>query len=254
VTVQIFDTTDALLRTAVSDEDGHYLFTGLSTGAYYLVFSASTNYVPTTPQAGDTSLDSDPATNGVTSLIHMTAPAFMNNIDAGYQEPSPTSSGVDLQAYRGADGVYVEFVAYDVEGDGYMTLYLIGPDGWPIWEGTTEVTASPRQVCRFRVPDHLAEVGGTYAFVVRDEVGKIWRAPAVTVKPFAAEMIRMSLVGVTLAFDSLPDREYEIQWTRRLGTPWQTVTNVPSQGKRTTVVVPHPDSTSPSGFFRIVVQ
>jgi hypothetical protein len=71
------------------------------------------------------------------------------------------------------------------------------------------------------------------------------------VTPFSAEMVRMSLAGVTLAFPSLPEREYEIQWVRRLGDVWQTVANVLADGERTTVVVPHPDRTSPSGFFRI---
>ena len=64
----------------------------------------------------------------------------------------------------------------------------------------------------------------------------------------------MSLAGVTLAFDSLPDREYEIQWTPRLGQSWRTITNVWSQGERTSLVVPHPDPASPSGFFRIRVK
>ena len=175
-------------------------------------------------------------------------------VNAGFAGGDPMSSGIDLRAYRSADGVYAEFAAYDVEEDGSVTLCLLGPDGEPVWRGSCEVEAGPRRVCRFRLPDHLVEAGGTYAFAVRDEVGKIWRAPAVAVTPFATEMIRMSLAGVTLAFDSLPDREYEIQWTPRLGAPWQTVTRVFSGGTRTTVVVPHPDRASPSGFFRIVLQ
>ena len=100
-------------------------------------------------------------------------------VNAGFKGSGPMSSGIDLRAYQGADGVYVGF------------------------------------------------------------------------KPFAAEMIRMSLAGITLAFDSLPDRDYEIQWTTRLGADWQTVTNVPSQGERTRIIVVHPDPTSPTGFFRI---
>jgi len=87
--------------------------------------------------------------------------------------------------------------------------------------------------------------------VVQDEVSQFWEAYNVRVTPFSAEMVRMSLAGVTLAFNSLPEREYEIQWVRRLGDVWQTVANVLADGERTTVVVPHPDRTSPSGFFRI---
>ncbi len=249
VTVQLYDAADTLLGTEVSDAAGHYLFTGITTGAYYLVFSASTNYVLTTPKTGDPALDSDPATNGVTSLIVMSTASFADDVDAGYQQPSPTSSGIDLQAYSAADGVYVEFTAYDVEEDGYVTLYLVGPGGMVLWFGTCEVTAGGDQTCRFEVPGLV--VGGAYDFVVQDEVNQFWEAYGVRVTPFAAEAIRMSLAGVTLAFGSLPEREYEIQWARRLGDQWLTVTNVMSQGERTTVVVPHPDRASPSGFFRI---
>jgi len=69
-------------------------------------------------------------------------------------------------------------------------------------------------------------VGGAYDFTVRDEVRKLWRVSGVPVGSFAAEMVRMSLAGITLAFDSLPEREYEIQWVPRLGQTWRTVTNV----------------------------
>ena len=159
------------------------------------------------------------------------------------------SSGIDLQAFQGAEGVVVEFVAYDVEEDGYVTLYLVGTGDKVLWYGTCEVAAGPQQVCRFLVPGLV--VGGAYNFVVQDEVNQFWEAYGVRVTPFAAEAIRMSLAGVTLAFASLPERDYEIQWVRRLGDVWQTVTNVLADGGRTTVVVPHPDRSSPSGFFRI---
>ena len=112
-----------------------------------------------------------------------------------------------------------------------------------------DVEAGPRQIARFRVPGLV--LGGAYDFAVRDEVGNLWRAYGVPVRPFAAEKVRMSLAGVTLIFGSLPERDYEIQWVRRLGEVWKTVATVPSQGERTTVVVPHPDRSSPSGFFRI---
>lgn len=170
-------------------------------------------------------------------------------INAGFRGTSPLSSGIDLRAYQGADGVYVEFIAYDIEEDGTIRLDLLDAKGNVIWSGTVKVKAGPRQVARFLVPGLV--LGETYSFKVRDEVGKIWSAPEVAVKPFAAEMISMSLAGVTLAFESLPDRDYEVQWTARLGKPWQTVATVASQGERTSAVVTHPDPTSPTGFFRI---
>jgi autotransporter-associated beta strand protein len=169
------------------------------------------------------------------------------------KNPSPTSSGIDLRAYQGADGVYVEFVAYDVEdGSGTVRLAVLGADGKEVWSGETNVLAGARYVCRFLVPG-LA-VGGTYNFVVRDEVGKGWSAPGVTVMPFAAKMVSLSLTGVTLSFDSLPEREYEIQWVARLGDVWQTVTTVVADSDRTSAFVAYPDPKAPSGFFRVRVK
>ena len=68
------------------------------------------------------------------------------------------------------------------------------------------------------------------------------------------KMARMSPAGVQLSFESIPDRDYEIQWTPKLGAPWRTVTNVPARGSRIEVLVKHPDPSSPSGFFRVRVK
>ena len=165
---------------------------------------------------------------------------------------TPTSSGIDLRAYQGAGGVYVEFVAYDVEKDGTVRLALLGADGSAVWTGITNVTAGARCVCRFLVPG--LEVGGTYAFAVRDEVGKGWTASGVTVSAFAAESVSMSQDGITLSFNSLPNRDYEIQWTPRLGAAWQKVTAVTADTDRTSVFVTYPEPLTSSGFFRILLK
>jgi hypothetical protein len=182
-----------------------------------------------------------------------------NRTELGYgsyivinKSSDPTSSGIDLRAYQSADGVYVEFVAYDVENDGTAVLSVLGADGRVIWSGTTNVLAGERYVCRFLVPG--LEVGGTYNFAVRDEIGKGWSAPGVTVTPFAAKMVSLSLTGVTLSFDSLPEREYEIQWVARLGDVWQKAATVLADSDHTSVFVAYPDPKAPSGFFRVRVK
>ena len=68
---------------------------------------------------------------------------------------------------------------------------------------------------RFLVPG--LEAGGSYDFAITDEVGQGWSAPGVTVGTFETEMVSAALTSVTLSFDSLPEREYEIQWTAELG-------------------------------------
>lgn len=141
----------------------------------------------------------------------------------------------------------------NAEQDGAVTLYLLAPDGSLLWNDSCTVEAGCDHLCRFLVPG--LEAGQSYHFAVQDEVGKIWEANNVPVRAFAADMISMSLAGVTLSFESLPEREYAIQWTPRLGAPWQTVKYVFAEDTRTTVVVRHPEiRTSPSGFFRIVLQ
>lgn len=165
---------------------------------------------------------------------------------------TPTSSGIDLRAYQGADGVYVEFVAYDVQKDGNITLYLLGADGTTIWEGTTNVVAGAQYVSRFIVPG--LTLGGTYSFKVKDEVGKVWSAPGVTVGTFAMKTVSMSLTGMTLSFSSQPRQKYEIQWTGQLGGTWQPLTNVTAVGESTSVPVTYPDAAAPAGFFRVRMQ
>ncbi len=164
----------------------------------------------------------------------------------------PTSSGIDLRAFQGANGVYVEFVAYDVESEGLVTLTLLGADGNPVWSGTANVVASPAQICRILVPG--LTVGGTYDFAVRDEVGTGWPAPGVTVSAFATELLRLAPTGMTLAFSSLPGRVYEIQWVDRIGATWQAVTALLADNDRTSVLVAIPDPKAPAGFFRVVLK
>ena len=248
------------VATTNAAANGFYEFTGLTPGTYEVRFVCSTNALTAVPTDGPDA--ANPARNravatgldmaSVTYLLYSGHGVGENTgepVNAGFTGGGPMSSGIDLRAFQGAEGVVVEFVAYDVEEDGYVTLYLVGPGDTVLWHGTCEVVAGRQQVCRFLVPGLMVE--GAYDFVVQDEVNQFWEAYNVQVTPFSAEMVRMSLAGVTLAFPSLPEREYEIQWVRRLGDVWQTVTNVLAEGERTTVVVPHPDRASPSGFFRI---
>ena len=164
-------------------------------------------------------------------------------------QTGPTSSGIDLRAYQAAEGTYVEFVAYDVEEDGSIRLALLGENGAVLWSGVVDVVAGPRSVARLLVPG--LEAGGTYNFAVTDEVGQGWSAPGVVVGTFETKMVGMSLVGTTLSFDSLPGREYEIQWVPEIGSPWQTVKTVVAEGNQTREAVAYPDPAAPCGFFRV---
>ena len=67
-------------------------------------------------------------------------------------------------------------------------------------------------------------------------------------------MTRASLAGITLSFDSLFDRDYEIQWTGELGGIWATVTNLTAAGEQTSIEVEYPDPSNPIGFFRVLAK
>ena len=160
-----------------------------------------------------------------------------------------TSSGIDLRAYQAAEGIYVEFVAYDVEEDGTIRLALLGEDGAAIWTGEVDVVAGPQFVARLLVPG--LEAGKSYDFAVTDEVGQGWAAPGIVVGTFETEMASLSRTSLALSFDSLPQREYEIQWTPAIGSPWQAVKTLVAEGNHTRVVVDYPNPEDPTGFFRV---
>ena len=234
----------------LSEVTGDVYFDGFDIGALYAPYANVTvNLAPTWGSNGSFLANELEFLGGSGDEIHGVSFA---GFPARFNCTGSSSSGIDLQAFRGADGVYVEFVAYDVEEDGDITLFLMGPDGKPVWDDSVAVEAGGDFICRFLVPG--LEAGRAYNFALQDEVGKFWEAWNVPVKPFAADMISMSLAGVTVCFESLPEREYAIQWTPRLGAPWQTVKYVFTDDTRTTVVVPYPDRSAPSGFFRIVLQ
>jgi hypothetical protein len=164
---------------------------------------------------------------------------------------APTSSGIDLRAYQGADGVYVEFMAFDVESDGEIWLEL-DEQGVVAWQGTVSVVVGAEFVARFKVPG--LRVGQSYDFKVRDEVGTWWTANGVSVGAFNAEMVGMTLSGATIAFDSIAGREYEVQWTAALSDDWQTVKTVLAESATTSVEVAFPEPGKPAGFFRTMMR
>ena len=172
--------------------------------------------------------------------------------NVGFVAEGTTSSGVDLRAYQASEGAYVEFVAYDVEEDGTIRLALLGEDGISVWTGSADVLAGPRFIARILVPGLVA--GESYDFAVTDEVGQGWAAPNVVVGTFETEMTSLSRTSVALSFDSLSEREYEIQWIAELGGTWQTLYTITAIGNRTGLVVEYPNPEDPSGFFRVQLK
>lgn len=166
----------------------------------------------------------------------------------------PTSSGIDIRAYQGADGVYVEYVAENVEQDGTIRLYVYDTNGDLVSTNSAAVKMGPTATVRFRAQG--LQLGRKYSFTIRDEVGKWWTLAGVAVTPFAADMLTMAPEGMTLRFNSIRERKYDIQWTPRLDVAFVTVvSNVEANAASTytDVFVPR-DPQAPSGFYRIIMK
>jgi hypothetical protein len=247
-------------------------YTGASFGpptntVFYQVFVNGTNLVPESTANrythGSPFSQSDNGTYIQSSALfseankgiqgfYLTGSGTMDGLAAQPGLPNPLSSGIDIRAFEGADGCYIEFSTHDEEGDGIIFLRVRDASGNIIWEGAQQAKGSGTNLYRFLVPG--LRLGGMYSVTVIDEAGKAWSASGVTVNAFTADMLRMSPVGVTLQFNSLPDRQYEVQWTRQLGDAWQTVTNLAAATSRSSIFVFFPDPEAPTGFFRIVLK
>lgn len=217
------------------NETGFYIYQSTDGGAYERIHTTAANVTAYTVQ----SLDAASYSFRVTAY----------NVAGESSQSVPTSSGVDLRAYQAADGVYVEFMAYDVEADGSIQLAMLDASGAVVWSSSVDVTAGQTSFARFRVPG--LERGGSYNFQIRDEVGTWWESKGIRVKDFATKMTSATNAGITLSFDSLAAHDYEIQWAASLGSLWQTVDTITATGSQTSVVIAPPDPVGPSGFFRI---
>jgi len=196
--------------------------------------------------SGSGSMNTLLATKGTPPIGLVTSPFQPGN--------QPLSAGIDIRAYQGADGVYVEFQTTAEEGAGQVTLKIRDANGNLIFVDSQPAVGSGNNTYLFLVPSSYGlVVGQPYNFTVIDEAGKAWSSPGVTVTSFAADLLQMSPMGVTMSFSTIPGKLYTIQWAQDLMAPsWQSVTNITAVDSHSSVFVFFPDPAALSSYFRIL--
>lgn len=89
VTVNLYTEGGLLTGTIVTDEDGAYIFEGLSEGYYYVEFDVDAELSPTIAYATNDAQDSDVTEdNGpnTTDIFYLAAAEINDDIDAGFYE------------------------------------------------------------------------------------------------------------------------------------------------------------------------
>ena len=84
IEVKLFNDSDALIDSAITNSNGEYKFANVSSGNYYIRFLLPANYESTAYQVGaDASIDSDLFTLDRTGILNLTGNVNLKNIDAG---------------------------------------------------------------------------------------------------------------------------------------------------------------------------
>ncbi|MFH2029046.1 MAG: SdrD B-like domain-containing protein [Bacteroidota bacterium] len=125
ITVNLFDCSDLLKSSAVTDNDGAYIFQNLNGGGYYLQFVKPVGYDFTSKDAGDDAKDSDAdLTSGKTECTTLDNGEYDMTWDAGMHLIPPTPE---------ADLRILKSLSDDTPDDGDVVTYTItvfndGPD------------------------------------------------------------------------------------------------------------------------------
>jgi hypothetical protein len=167
---------------------------------------------------------------------------------------TPLSSAIDIRAYRSAEGVWVEFAAVDEEAGGGFVI-VIRQNGVEIARRTV-AQQGPNAYNVYRELFSELQVGQSYDFIVYDETGRPYYLDGVKVGEFAVSLVRMVASEMTIEWDSIAGRTYQVLQAEdgQLGgqfVPVPGMASVVATGAKSSAVI-RLDPIKRSGFFRII--
>jgi protocatechuate 3,4-dioxygenase beta subunit len=136
VTVELYDSSDTLISTTTTAEDGFYYFTEIEPGDYYLVFTRPSGYHFTLPnEGGDDGLDSDADGTGTTTTFNLDFAEVDVTWDAGLVTgldfgdlPDTYGTLIASDGARHTSGNLHLGAAFDTDPDGSPSADAAGDD------------------------------------------------------------------------------------------------------------------------------
>ena len=188
-----------------------------------------------------------------TQLPAPNASYYIHYVDNGTDDyivlnQSPTAAEAIIRAYAAAGGVVVEFQSIDEAGNNDMVLYLYQNGQW-VEVGRRPAAGAGSHMYRFVVPGLNA--GDIANLLVRDDEGQFHTASNLAVGNFSARLARVDNTGLTLQWESIPGRTYDIYRAERLKGPWEVIEPPVEAAQTQTVTLISIDPAKPIEFFKI---
>jgi hypothetical protein len=177
--------------------------------------------------------------------IHFSDNGAANHITIN-KNPSPTAAEAIIRAYATADGVIVEFQSTEGSGQNDIVLSLYRNGRW-MEVGRQPAAGGGSHTYRFVVPGLRA--GDIANLMVRDDEGQYHTANDLTVGKFAARVTQLDNTGLTLQWESIPGRTYDIYRAGQAHGTWEPVQAIEAVQTQTVTFVTFDPAAV--GFFKV---
>ncbi len=255
---------NVVVATNRTDAGGYYRFEDVAPGAYTVLFDCDPDAliaVPTwLPQANDPERNrTEPTGVGDGYLAHVVFSGdgvvpgrFDEPLNAGFlADSTPLAAAIDIRALATAGGVTVEFRTIEEAGTNDIVLSVWLDGAW-VEVGRAEAHGEGSHLYQFTFTG--LDPNGLHDFKIVDDEGYTHTISNLAADPFEATLVRMERDGIQYAFDSLPDRTYDIYRAASPAGPWGApIKTVTAEDYQTLVLLPRAPSAT-SAFFKTVLR